>query len=57
MFVLSGELDVEVTDGELRRFGPGDVILVEDIIGKGHISRALGDERVYMVAVPLVDQE
>jgi hypothetical protein len=53
MFVLAGELEVKVTDGEHRRFAPGSVILVEDIACKGHISTVIGDERGYMAAVPL----
>jgi hypothetical protein len=38
---LTGRIEVEVSDGEVRRFGPGDVTLVEDTHGKGHITRAL----------------
>jgi quercetin dioxygenase-like cupin family protein len=53
MFCLSGILEVEVSDGEVRRFGPGSVILVEDTTGKGHVSRVVGDERSFMVAAPL----
>jgi hypothetical protein len=46
---------VEVSDGEIRRFGPGDVTLVEDVTGKGHITRSLGGgERMTLVA-PLRD--
>ena len=51
--VLTGKLETEVSDGEVRVFRPGDVILVEDTSGKGHISRILGNERGYMVVVPL----
>ena len=55
MFLLSGQLEVEVSDGETRRFGPGAVLLVEDIVGRGHLSRVVGDGRAYMVAVPITD--
>ena len=34
MICMSGTLEVEVTDGEVRRFGPGSVLLVEDTTGK-----------------------
>jgi quercetin dioxygenase-like cupin family protein len=54
IFVLAGELEVEVSDGNARRFGPGSVCLVEDTEGKGHISRVTSDERGFAVAVPLV---
>ena len=56
IFVLSGELEVEVSDGEVRRFGPGSVILVEDTFGKGHISRMMSDIRGYVVVVPFEDK-
>lgn len=38
---LTGRIEVEVSDGEVRRFGPGAVTLVEDTHGKGHITRSL----------------
>lgn len=36
---LDGAVEVEVSDGERREFGPGSVMLVEDLTGKGHITR------------------
>jgi hypothetical protein len=53
MFCLAGELEVTVSDGETRRFGPGSALLVEDTSGKGHISRVVGSERCFMAAMPL----
>ena len=53
MFCLTGELEVTVSDGETRRFGPGSPILVEDTSGKGHISRVVGSERCFMAAISL----
>jgi quercetin dioxygenase-like cupin family protein len=53
MFCLAGELEVQVSDGMVRTFGPGSVVLVEDTEGKGHISRVVGTERVFMVALPM----
>jgi len=41
--VLSGELEVVASDGETRRFAPGDVLFCEDLTGKGHATRALTD--------------
>jgi hypothetical protein len=40
---LAGESEVEVSDGEVRRFGPGSVLLVEDVTGSGHTTRRVGD--------------
>ena len=54
MFMLKGTLEVEVSDGEVRSFDPGTVLLVEDTSGKGHISRVTGDERGCLVAIPLI---
>ena len=38
---IDGTVEVEVSDGEKRVFGPGSVLLVEDTTGKGHITRSL----------------
>jgi hypothetical protein len=52
-FYLSGEVEAEVSDGEVRRFGPGSVILVEDTTGRGHTSRAVGTTDVLLAIVQL----
>lgn len=57
IFILTGTLEVEVSDGKVRRFGPGSVILLEDTAGRGHTSRVVSDERVCCVAVPLKEKE
>ena len=38
---IDGTVEVEVSDGEKRVFGPGSVLLVEDTTGKGHVTRSL----------------
>jgi hypothetical protein len=53
ILVLEGELEVEVSDGEARRFGPGSICLVEDTTGKGHISRVVSTSRGLAAAIPL----
>ena len=53
IFMLTGKLEVEVSDGDMRKFLPGDVMLVEDTTGKGHISRVVSKERAYLAVVPL----
>ncbi len=35
-FILVGKVEVRVNDGEVRRFGPGSILFVEDTTGKGH---------------------
>ena len=52
-FQLSGELEVEVGDGEKRRLGPGDIVRVEDTTGRGHTTRVVGSEPVRAVYVHL----
>ena len=52
---LTGEIEVEVSDGEIRRLGPGSITLVEDTTGKGHRSRVVGDSEVLAVVVQLED--
>lgn len=46
---LKGEAEQESSDGEVRRFVPGDVILFEDTTGRGHRSRNIGDQLLAMV--------
>ena len=49
MVNLMGIVEVETSDGEIRRFVPGELVLVEDTAGVGHISREVGDiERLSM---------
>ena len=39
MYVLAGTVEITVSDGEMRAFGPGSIVLVEDTTGKGHSGR------------------
>jgi hypothetical protein len=50
---LQGEIEAEVSDGEIRRFGPGSATLAEDTTGKGHRSRVIGDQEVLLAVVQL----
>jgi hypothetical protein len=36
---LTGEVEFETSDGDIRRLPPGSVVLAEDTTGKGHITR------------------
>jgi quercetin dioxygenase-like cupin family protein len=40
---LSGELEVQTGDGEVRRLRPGTAVLVEDVTGPGHRTRVVGE--------------
>ena len=39
---MTGDLEVEITSGERTKIGAGDLVYLEDITGKGHVTRALG---------------
>ena len=41
---LSGSVEIEIGSGEKRLLGPGSILLAEDTTGRGHISRAVGNE-------------
>ena len=43
VIVLSGEGEVVTSDGEARRFRPGEVLFCNDLTGKGHMTRAITD--------------
>ena len=50
-FQLSGRLQVTVSDGEVREFSAGSLVLLDDTSGKGHITKAIGGEEVDAVFV------
>ncbi len=56
VFILTGLVEVEVSDGEVRTLGPGSVALLEDRVGQGHRTRVVGKERCYIVIVPLTEE-
>ena len=43
---LTGTVEIVASGGETRQFGPGSIMLADDITGKGHISKALTEERI-----------
>ena len=49
---LSGELEIEASDGQIRHLGLGAVLLAEDTSGKGHITRSRGGGWVGMLVTP-----
>ncbi len=53
VMTLSGQGEIEIGDGMVRRFGPGDVLLAEDVTGRGHITRVVGSQPRVYVTVPL----
>jgi hypothetical protein len=49
---LDAGVKITASDGESRIIGAGEVILVEDITGKGHLSQGLGQLR-HSLFIPL----
>ena len=52
-FILSGEVAGQVSDGEVRHFGAGSVVLAEDATGKGHVSRVTSKTDLLTAVVQL----
>jgi hypothetical protein len=50
---LSGSWEIEASDGAKRVFRPGDVMLADDLTGRGHVSRVLGGAPHVFMTVPL----
>src|SRR6516225_5487672 len=44
VITLAGALEIGLGDGSVHRLGPGDGILAEDLTGKGHTTRAVGND-------------
>lgn len=51
VFHLVGRTEIEVGHGVARTFGPGDVLLADDLTGQGHISREIAGPRFQVFAV------
>ncbi len=53
VFMLDGAIEIEVADGEIRQFSIGDIILLEDVSGKGHDTRVVSAEPALFAIVTL----
>ena len=53
VFTLTGAVDIEIGDGTVRRLGPGDILIAEDLTGQGHGTREVGPEPRVSIFVPL----
>jgi len=52
--IIAGQIEITVGNGEKRLFGQGDVLLIEDITGKGHQGKIVGDRDFVAATVNLV---
>ena len=46
IFILEGQMEIGIGDGTTRRFGPGDVVLADDLTGQGHTTSSVGVPRI-----------
>lgn len=54
-FLLSGSLTVTVGDGTEKSFSTGDVVLIDDVGTKGHLTRVNGGQQAVAVGVRVAD--
>ena len=54
-YIINLDAGVQITasDGESRVIGAGEVILVEDVTGKGHLSKAVSSAVRHCILVPV----
>jgi uncharacterized cupin superfamily protein len=50
---LAGGISITASDGETRHIGAGEIVLVEDTTGKGHITKSSGDKPRHTIFVPI----
>jgi hypothetical protein len=53
IIVIQGAVRTQVSNGESRRFGPGDICFAEDVAGPGHVTTDIEGPRLsLMVHLP-----
>ncbi|HTB90705.1 MAG TPA: hypothetical protein VK743_22235 [Steroidobacteraceae bacterium] len=55
LIVVQGTSEVTTSDGQVRQFGPGSVVLLDDTMGKGHQTRAIGKIDHIAAVIPIAD--
>ncbi|HTV80356.1 MAG TPA: hypothetical protein VMF03_19035 [Steroidobacteraceae bacterium] len=53
LIAVQGMSEVTAGDGQVRRFGLGSIILMDDLTGKGHITRAVGNVDHIALTIPV----
>jgi hypothetical protein len=53
--LLDGAIEIDASDGEKRRFGGGDVLLVEDTTGRGHRTRTVDGRSRRSLFIPICE--
>ena len=52
---LAGEAENTASDGQVRRMKPGSIKLAEDLTGKGHQTRVIGNQECLWMFVVLAE--
>jgi quercetin dioxygenase-like cupin family protein len=55
VIIVSGEVEIGLGDGTLHRFGPGHVVLANDLTGQGHTTRVVSEVTRVTATIPLLD--
>ena len=55
VITLSGEAELGFGDGSVHRVGPGHANLVEDLTGKGHTTRVVGNQPRVTATIHIAD--
>lgn len=55
VITLEGQAEIGIGDGTKRIFNAGDVLLADDLTGRGHTTKAAGNRTRVSVAIPLAD--
>jgi hypothetical protein len=50
---LDAGVQITASDGETRKIGAGEILLVEDTWGKGHLSKALDGKMRHCLFIPV----
>jgi quercetin dioxygenase-like cupin family protein len=53
VMTLQGEVEIGLGDGSVHRFGAGHITLAEDLTGRGHTTRVVGDQPRITATVPV----
>jgi hypothetical protein len=56
VITLSGHGEIEASDGKKVQLGPGSIELAEDVTGKGHVTRTIGNDERVTLWLALADQ-
>ncbi len=55
IITLSGHAELVLSGGQTLQVGPGSIELADDLTGKGHITRTVGNEDRIAIVIPVAD--